>query len=92
MEKVWPPSGICVKVTQKLDRNGNKVCIAAHKRDSTTTYKLRLQTGSAIETLLAWMKKFTGKDSRGFGADFEIAARGGDHEGYCYVLAVTNYN
>jgi hypothetical protein len=92
MEKVWPPSGICVKITQKLDRNGNKVCTAVHKRDSTTTYRLRIQTGDAEEVLGAWMNKFTGISGVGLTADFEVVARGSDHEGYYYVLVPTAYN
>ena len=31
------PNGICVKVVQSLDRNGNRVHTAVHKRDSSTT-------------------------------------------------------
>jgi hypothetical protein len=92
MEKVWPPSGICVKITQKLDRSGNRVCTAVHKRDSTTTYRLRMQTGDAEEVLGAWMNKFTGISGVGLTADFEVVARGSDHEGYYYILAVTNHN
>ena len=85
-------TGICVKVAQSLDRNGNRVCTAVHKRDSTTTYRLRMQTEDAEEVLGAWMNKFTGISGVGLRADFEVVARGSDHEGYCYILAVTNYN
>ena len=83
---------ICVKVTQKLDRNGNRVCTAVHKRDSTTTYRLRMQTEDAVEVLGAWMNKFTGISGVGLRADFKIAARGCDHEGCYYVLVPTAYN
>jgi len=85
-------TGICVKVTQKLDGNGNRVCTAVHKRDSQTAWRLRLQTKDPMEALTAWIERFTGKASRGFIADFKVAARGTDHEGYYYVLVVTDYN
>lgn len=85
-------TGICVKVTTKLDKNGNSVTTAVHKRDSRTAYRLRMQTRNQNEVLAAWMAKFTGKDSEGLIADFEVVARGGDHEGYCYVLAPRNFN
>ena len=88
-------TGICVKVTQKLDRNGNRVCTAVHKRDSSTTYRVRMQTKDAEDALGVWMIKFTGVSpgiSKGLTADFEIAARGCDHEGYYYVLVPTAYN
>lgn len=85
-------TGICVKVTTKLDSNGNRVTTAIHKRDSSTTYRLRMQTKDPKEALDAWMAKFTGQGSKGLIADFEVVARGGDHEGYCYVLAPRNFN
>lgn len=84
--------GICVQVSFKLDRNGNTKATAKHKRDSSTTYKLSLQTKDPLEALAAWMTKFTGKDSQGFTADFKVVARGGDHQGYYYVLVPTHYN
>lgn len=84
--------GICVRISFKLDRNGNRKATAKHKRDSTTTYKLSLQTKDPLEVLQAWMLKFTGKGSKGFNADFKVVARGGDHEGYYYILVPTNYN
>ena len=85
-------TGICVKVTQKLDSNGNRVCTAVHKRDSVTTYRVRMQTKDPMEVLGAWMNKFTGISGNGLTADFEVVARGSDHEGYYYILIVTNYN
>ena len=85
-------TGICVKVTQKLDRNGNTVCTAVHKRDSKTAYRLRLQARDPMEALTAWIEKFTGKASNGLTANFKVAARGIDNEGHYYVLVVTNYN
>jgi len=85
-------TGICVNVTQKLDRNGNTVCTAVHKRDSITTYRLRMQTKDPAEVLGAWMNKFTGVSGSGLTADFEVVARGSDREGYCFVLAPTTYN
>lgn len=84
--------GICVKVTQKLDRNGNTVFTATHKRDSSTVYRLKMQTKNPVEVLGAWMNKFTGVSGASFRADFEVVARGSDHEGYFFVLAPTNYN
>ena len=85
-------TGICVKVTTKLDGNGNRVTTAIHKRDSSTFYRLRMQTEDPKEVLDAWMAKFTGQGSKGLIADFEVVARGGDHEGYCYVLVPRNFN
>lgn len=85
-------TGICVKVTQKLDSNGNTVCTAVHKRDSVTTYRVWMQTKDPAEVLGAWMNKFTGISGNGLTADFEVVARGLDHEGYYYILVVTNYN
>ena len=88
-------NGICVKVVQSLDRNGNRVHTAIHKRDSSTTYRVRMQTKDPEDALGVWMIKFTGVSpgiSKGLTADFEVVARGSDHEGYCYILAVTNYN
>lgn len=87
-------TGICVKVTQKLDRNGNTVCTAVHKRDSQTTWRLRLQSKDPMEALTAWMEKFTGQQfaQKGFTANFKVVARGADHEGYFYILEVTDYN
>ncbi len=85
-------TGICVKVAQSLDLNGNRVCTAVHKRDSTTTYRLKMQTKDAEEVLGAWMNKFTGVSGVGLRADFKVAARGTDHEGYYYVLIPTAYN
>lgn len=85
-------TGICVKVVQSLDRNGNRVHTAVHKRDSTTAYRLRMQTKDPAEVLGAWMNKFTGISGVGLRADFEVVARGSDHEGCYYILAVTNYN
>lgn len=81
-------TGICVKVVQSLDRNGNRVHTAVHKRDSTTAYRLQMQTNDPAEALEAWMKKFTGVSgaSRGFTASFNVAARGSDHEAYYYTL------
>ena len=84
--------GICVNVTQKLDRNGNTVCTAVHKRDGITTYRLRMQTKDPAEVLGAWINKFTGVSGSGLTADFEVVARGSDHEGYCFVLVPTAYN
>jgi hypothetical protein len=84
--------GICVQVSFKLDRNGNTKATAKHKRDTNTTYRLSLQTKDPLEVLAAWMTKFTGKDSQGFTADFKVVARGGDHQGYYYVLVPTHYN
>jgi hypothetical protein len=84
--------GICVQVSFKLDRNGNTKATAKHKRDSSTTYRLSLQTKDPLGVLNAWMTKFTGKHSEGFTADFKVVARGGDHEGYYYVLVPTQYN
>lgn len=85
-------TGICVKVTQKLDTNGNRVCTAYYKRDSQTAYRLRLQTRDPMEALTAWIEKFTGQASGGFIANFKVAARGADHDAYYYVLVVTDYN
>lgn len=85
-------TGICVRVTHRLDRNGNRVCTAVHKRDSKTAYRLRLQTKDPIEALTAWIKKFAGQASGGFIANFKVAARGADHDAYYYVLVVTDYN
>lgn len=87
-------TGICVKVTRKLDNSGNTVCAAVHKRDSTTTYRLRMQTRDPEEVLKAWVAKFTGKHigRLGLTADYKVAARAGDHEGYYYTLVPTNYN
>jgi len=85
-------TGICVKVTQRPDSNGNTVCTAVHKRDSVTTYRVRMQTKDPMEVLGAWMSKFTGISGNGLTADFEVVARGSDHEGYYYILVVTNYN
>lgn len=87
-------TGICVKVAQKLDSNGNRVCTAVHRRDSTTVYRLRLQTSDPIEALNAWILKFTGSGVGRLGlvADFKLVARGSDHEGYYYILTPTNYN
>lgn len=81
-------TGICVKVVQKLDLNGNRVCIATHKRDGTTAYRLQMQTKDPAEALEAWMKKFTGVSgtSKGLAASFNIVARGSDHEAYYYIL------
>jgi hypothetical protein len=44
-------TGISVNVTQKPDRNGNTVCTAVHKRDSITTYRVRMQTKDPMEVL-----------------------------------------
>lgn len=85
-------TGICVKVTQKLDRNGNVVFTATYKRDSFTVYRLKMQTKNPAEVLGAWMNKFTGIAGVGLRADFEAVARGSDHEGYFFVLAPTKYN
>lgn len=87
-------TGICVKVNQKLDSNGNRVCTAIHRRDSTTVYRLRLQTSNPIEALNAWILKFTGSKigQPGLIADFKLVARGSDHEGYYYILSPTSYN
>jgi hypothetical protein len=88
-------TGICVNVTQKLDRNGNTVCTAVHKRDSITTYRVRMQTKDPEDALGVWMVKFTGVSpgiSKGLTADFEVVARGSDHEGYSFVLVPTAYN
>ncbi len=95
-------AGICVKVVQKLDRNGNTVCVASHKRDSKTTYRVSMQAKYPIEVLEAWMNKFTGiseyvrrhgiTDRPGFLANFKIVAAGTDFEGQYFVLVVTSYN
>lgn len=45
-----------------------------------------------MEALTAWIKKFAGQASGGFIANFKVAARGGDHDAYYYVLVVTDYN
>jgi len=51
-----------------------------------------MQTEDPKEVLDSWMAKFTGQGSKGLIADFEVVARGGDHEGYCYVLVPRNFN
>ena len=81
-------AGICVKVVQKLDRNGNTVCVASHKRDSKTTYRVSMQAKYPIEVLEAWMSKFTGIFRPGFLANFKIVAAGTDFEGQYFVLVV----
>jgi hypothetical protein len=85
-------TGICVNVTQKLDCNGNTVCTAVHKRDSITTYRVRMQTKDPMEVLGAWMLNFTGVSENGLTADYEVVARGSDHEGYYFVLVPTAYH
>jgi hypothetical protein len=85
-------TGICVKVAQSLDLNGNRVCTAVHERDGSSTYRLRMQTEDPAEVLGAWMNKFTGISGVGLSADFKVAARGSDREGYYYVLVPTAYN
>jgi hypothetical protein len=87
-------TGLCVAVTQTLDRNGNRRMTAKHKRDSATTYKCSMQTGDPLEVLSVWMTKFTGcvKPVPGFTADFAVVARGGDHQGYYFIIVPTNYN
>lgn len=87
-------TGICVTVKTKLDRCGNRVQIASHKRDSTTNWRVRLQATDPAEALNAWIERFTNKQigAKGFVASFKIAARGSDREGCFYVLVPTAYN
>ena len=51
-----------------------------------------MQTKDPAEVLGAWINKFTGVSGIGLTADFEVVARGSDHEGYYFVLAPTAYN
>ena len=54
-----------------------------------------MQTKDPEDALGVWMVKFTGVSpgiSKGLTADFEVVARGSDHEGYSFVLVPTAYN
>jgi hypothetical protein len=89
------PAGIIVRTDFCIYRGRNSYR-AVHKRDAQTTWKTIIQSpGSDTgheKVLAAWMASFTGPESKGFVADYKVVARGGDWNGYYWVLQPTNYN
>ena len=83
--------GICVRTSFYYDAQGRGRLKAVHKRDSQTIWRVvqkEYVTGSYTDhrsVLALWMDKFTGSDEY-LQATFKVVARGGDHEGYYFIL------
>ena len=84
--------GICVRTIFYYDAQGRSKLKAVHKRDkfSSWTVYTKSHAGSSLadhESVLAlWMEKFTNNPDY-FEATFKVVARGGDYEGYYFILA-----
>lgn len=81
--------GICVRTSFYYDAKGRGRIKAYHKRDRMTTWKV-VDTSPENSfnhqaALQAWIDKFTGSDEY-FESTFKVVARGGDHEGYYFIL------
>ena len=89
--------GICVRVQHCYNNSGVPSLVAKHKRDRDTTWKVvkKDSVDSAtdhMEAVKLWMDKFTGPDSDGYRASYEVVARGGDYEASYFVLVPIAYH
>lgn len=87
-------TGICVRTEGYFDSKGRSMLRAFHKRDHSLTWKVTTYASSIsyasdhMGVLELWMKRFTQVKSTepGYNVAFRVAARGGDLNGYYFVL------
>lgn len=82
--------GICVRTSFYYDVKGRGRIKAYHKLDRMTTWRVvdtspenSLNHQAALQ---AWIDKFTGSNDY-LVSTFKVVARGGDYEGYYFILA-----